>query len=117
MQGLERVDRAIAEAKAAFALIKCVITSGGSLKEHRLDIWGARSRLEMAILLTKLAAGLESEERRATHRVDGDSHMLLSEAQRLTSEAINALSANDLREALEKLRRARDLLVEVLSEV
>jgi hypothetical protein len=105
----ERLKRIRSELQSAYTLLE-QIESSGTLAEKKLDLWRARCRLELAILLIKISSGIDYEDRRVRYTAEGGLRNTLAKAREFVADALNSTQSTDAFEVLEKVRKARDLL-------
>lgn len=105
-----RVKRIRSELQSAYNILQQIELSSNLLKESKLDLWKAKCRLELAILLIKLAANVDYEERRARYTIDGEPLKIIGKAKEFISDVLMMDSNKDILGSIEKVRRARDLL-------
>lgn len=108
----ERLKRVRFELQSAYTLLERVESPNTLTDEKLLDLWRARARLELAILLIKLSSGIDYENRRARCTAEGGSNpkKILAKTRELIADALNSPLTNNDYELLEKVRLARDLL-------
>ncbi|MEM2883266.1 MAG: hypothetical protein QXJ86_03770 [Nitrososphaerales archaeon] len=104
-----RLTNAKIEIQSAYTILEQIQTSSKSFDEYKLDLWKARSRLELAILLIKLAANIDHEDRRRLFILRDEPHTLLNKAKEMLCEALK--NFQNINTTLEKVRRVRDLLL------
>jgi len=105
----ERLKRIRSELQAAYTLLEHIETSN-NLARNKLDLWRAKCKLELAILMIKILSGIDEEERRARYSVEGEPQKVLAKALELIANASNSILTTNPHDVLEKVRRARDLL-------
>jgi len=104
-----RLERVKSELQSAYAQLK-QIDSSNMLARQRSELWRARCRLELIILLIKTSCGVDYEGRRARYTMEGEPQKVFGKALELIADALNSLPATNVYEVLEKVRKARDLL-------
>lgn len=104
-----RLTRARSELQSAYTILKQIKPSSRFSGRFGLEVWRARSRLELAILLMKLSAGVDYEDRRPSYTLKAEPQVILENAKKLVVEALNDL--RNISVALENVRKARDLLL------
>jgi hypothetical protein len=106
----ERLKRVRSELQLAYTQLK-QIGALNSLAEKRLELWRARCRLELAILLIKASGGTDCEDRRKRYIMEGEPQKVLANVLALVADALNSPPTTEVYEVLVKVRRARDLLL------
>jgi hypothetical protein len=105
-----RLKRVRSELQSAYNILQQIESSGNLKKGSKLDLWRAKCMLELAILLIKLTSGIDREERRARYTIDGEPEKIIGEVKEFISDVLKNDSTKSILEALEKVRKARDLL-------
>ncbi|MFN3621625.1 MAG: hypothetical protein ACK4TI_01920 [Nitrososphaerales archaeon] len=104
-----RLAYAKIELQSAYATLEQIKPSSKSFKEYKLELWRARSRIELAILLIKLAANVEHEEMRPPFILKAEPQAILDKAKEMLFDSLNDFQ--DINTMLERVRRVRDLLL------
>ncbi len=104
----ERLTRARIELQSAYTTLE-QIESSKSLEKYKVEVWRARSRVELAILLIKLAANVEYEDRRPPLVLRAEPQVILDKAKKMLFKALN--ESQSISTTLERVRRVRDLLL------
>lgn len=104
----KRLERARAELQSAYTMLQQIQPSNDSLERYKLELWRVKSRLELAILLMKLAADINYEERRPTTILRAEAKTILEKAKEMVFEALK--NSQNINITLEKVRAARDFL-------
>lgn len=116
-----RFEKIVSSMDASTRIMREIISSiasGADAAELANKIWEAHSKIECAILFLKLEAGVEEPGRPPSprsHSEDAKSRLVLAED--CASEAREAAVKGDHPKALERARKARDTLREVLLQL
>ncbi len=104
-----RLERIKSELQSTYTQLK-QMDSSNTLAGKRFELWKARCRLELVILLIKISYGVDYEDRRARYTMEGEPQKVFGKVLELIADALNSLPATNVYEVLEKVREARDLL-------
>jgi hypothetical protein len=105
----DRLERIKSELQSTYTQLK-QIESSNTLAKKKFELWKARCRLELVILLIKIYYGVDYEDRRARYTMDGEPQKVFGKVLESITDALHSLLTTNTYEVLEKVRKARDLL-------
>jgi hypothetical protein len=103
----DRLERIKSELQSTYTQLKQIESSNTLSKK---ELWKARCRLELVILLIKIYYGVDYEDRRVRYTMDGEPQKVFGKVLESITDALHSLLTTNTYEVLEKVRKARDLL-------